>query len=89
MTERVSSYINAVIKIGEAASEIPNGLLTLWQGVRGVTPYSVGSCHEATEGTGDRWEHSHPNKTVNHAQRRLTDAPALPLGLTDEVIIDI
>ena len=39
-------------------------------GVRGVTPYSVGRCHEVTEGTGDRWEQSPPpDKTVNQAQR--------------------
>ena len=42
--------------------------MSLWQGVR-VTPYSVGRCHEVTEGTGDRWERRPPNTVVNQAQR--------------------
>ena len=43
------------IKSGEAAKGDAKGFINpLAGGVRGVTPYSVGRCHEVTEGTGDR-----------------------------------
>ena len=38
-----------------------------------MTPYSVGRCHEVTEGTGDRWEQISPDKPVKPAQRRFTE----------------
>ena len=58
------------IKSGEAAKGDAKGFINpLAGGVIGVTPYSVGRCHEVTEGTGDRWEQSPPDKAVNQAQR--------------------
>ncbi len=66
----VAAVTDSQYLYGEAAKWDSKGFINpLAEGERGVTPYSVGRCHEVTEGTGDRWEQRPPKKAVNQAQR--------------------